>query len=150
MSLGRRRLQEVPEETQEMSKAVFPNGNIYMAMRDQVGILFEAEDFAELFPAVGQPSESSWRLALISIMQFAENLTDRQAADAVRARIDWKYALCLAIRDTGFNYSVLSEFRARLVKGSAEDKILDILLGHFKEQGLRKAHVRQRPASTQE
>jgi transposase len=51
-------------------------------------------------------------------MQFAESLSDRQAAEAVRARIDWKYALSLPLNDSGFHYSVLSEFRDRLLQGA--------------------------------
>jgi len=114
MSLKPRRLQEVPEETAQIARAVFPKGNKYMMMRDELGILYEDEDFAALFPVVGQPAETPWRLALVWVMQFAENLTGRQAADAVRARIDWKYALCLDLTDVGFDYSVLSEYRDRV------------------------------------
>src|SRR5260221_8978339 len=117
MSLQCRRLQEVPEETQEIAHAAFPKGNKYMTMRDELGILYEDEDFAALFPVGGQPAETPWRLALVLVMQLAENLTDRQAADAVRARIDWKYGLCLDLRDVGLNYSVSSEFRDRLIQG---------------------------------
>ena len=148
MSLKPRRLQEVPEETAQIARAVFPKGNTYMMMRDELGILYEDEDFAALFPVVGQPAESPWRLALVLVMQFAENLTDRQAAEAVRARIDWKYALCLDLRDVGFDSSVLSEFRDRLIRGSAEEKLLDIMLKHFRTRGLVKARGRQRTDST--
>ena len=99
LSLKPRRLQEVPEETQRVAKAAFPKGNLYMAMCDALGILYEDDDFARLFPSVGESAETAWRLALVAAMQFAENLTDRQAAEAVRARIDWKYALCLELTD---------------------------------------------------
>jgi transposase len=81
-------------------------------------------------------------------MQYAENLTDRQAADAVRARIDWKYALGLEITDPGFNYSVLSEFRDRLIEGSSEQLILEKMLSCFTEKGLLKARGKQRTDST--
>ena len=80
-------------------------------MRDEMGVFFSDEQFADLFSPRGQPALSPCRLALVTIMQYAENLTDRQAADAVRGRIDWKYALGLELTDPGFNYSVLSESR---------------------------------------
>lgn len=73
------------------------------------------EDFHDLFPVRGQPAEAPWRLALVTLMQYAEGLTDRQAADAVRTRIDWKYVLSLELTDTGFDFSILSEFRSRLL-----------------------------------
>lgn len=86
---------DVPKLTGQIARAAFPKGNIYMQMRDELGVFYENDQFAELFSHTGQPAISAWRLALITVMQFAENLTDRQAADAVRARIDWKYALAL-------------------------------------------------------
>lgn len=111
MSLKRRGIGEVPAETEKVARAAFPKGNKYVRMREELGTLYEDEDFAELFPQRGQPAEVPWRLALVTVMQFLENLTDRQAADAVRGRIDWKYALGLELTDVGFDFSVLSEFR---------------------------------------
>ena len=67
-------------------------------MRDELGALYDDEVFARLFPTRGQPAEAPWRLALVTVLQFAEGLSDRQAAEAVRARIDWKYALAGADR----------------------------------------------------
>jgi transposase len=81
-------------------------------------------------------------------MQFRENLADRQAAEAVRARIDWKYVLSLELTDPGFDFSVLSEFRDRLLTGSAEDLLLDKLLERCRTLGLLKARGRQRMDST--
>jgi len=141
--------QEVPEETARIARAAFPKGNPYMRLRDELGNLYEDRDFAALFPAVGQPAETPWRLALILVMQFMENLTDRQAADGVRGRIDWNYALCLELADAGFNYSVLSEFRERLVGGAAEALLLERMLEHFKARGLVQAGGRARTDSTQ-
>lgn len=102
----------------------------------------------ELFSQWGQPAASPWRLALICVMQFVENLSDRQAADAVRARIDWKYALSLSLTDSGFDFSILSEFRTRLLAGSMEQKLLDVLLSKLQARGLLKTHQRQRTDST--
>jgi transposase len=84
-----------------------------MRMRDELGSIYDDELFTSVYAQEGQPAIAPWRLALVSVMQFAENLSDRQAAEAVRARIDWKYALSLPLDDSGFHYSVLSEFRDR-------------------------------------
>ena len=119
-----------------------------MRMRDELGTIYEDHLFARLFPARGQPAESPWRLALTTVMQFAEGLSDRQAADAVRSRIDWKYALSLELTDPGFDHTVLSEFRTRLVAGQAEQLLLDTLLARVRERGLLKARGRQRTDST--
>jgi transposase len=82
-------------------------------------------------------------------MQVAEGLTDRQAADAVRGRLDWQYALGLALTDAGFDYSVLREFRERLLMGQKEQALLDGLLGVLQQRGLLQARGRQRTDSTQ-
>ncbi len=104
--------------------------------------------FRALYPARGQPGLAPWRLALVTVLQFLEHLSDRQAADAVRARIDWKYALGLELTDPGFHFSVLAEFRARLVTGGAEHLLLDRMLERFKARGLIKARGKQRTDST--
>ncbi len=104
-------MKPIPADTVRVRRAAFPKGNLYISMRDELGVLFKDADFAELFPRRGQPAFASWRLALITVMQFLENFSDRQAAEAVRSRIDWKYALGLELTDSGFDYSVLSGFR---------------------------------------
>ena len=119
-----------------------------MQLRDAFGTLFNDEDFAALFPSTGQPALAPWRLALVSIFQFLENLTDRQAANAVRGRVDWKYALGLELEDPGFDFSVLSEFRTRLITGGSEQLLLDKLLEYAKAQGLVKERGKQRTDST--
>src|SRR5256714_7581502 len=93
-------------------------------------------------------SISQAKLSMLTVLQFTENLTDRQAADAVRGRLDWKYCLGLALEDEGFDFSVLSEFRARLVAGSLELRLLEVLLDRLKGLGLVKAGGRQRTDST--
>ena len=113
MSLHPEVIREIPEQTRRVAKAAFPRGNIYMKMRDELGTFYGDEDFTGLFPQRGQPGESPWHLALVMVMQYAEGMSDRQAAEAVRARIDWKYALGLELDDPGFDHSVLSEFRDR-------------------------------------
>jgi transposase len=148
MCLHPRPVEPVPEQTARVARAAFPNANPYMRMRDELGTIFEDEDFAPLFPGRGKPAFSPWRLALITIMQFSEDLSDRQAADAVRSRIDWKYALSLELTDSGFDASVLCEFRARLLEGGEERLLFEVLLERFRELGLVKGRGRQRTNST--
>lgn len=138
----------VPAETQRVAQAVFVKGNPYLTLHDKLGLIFEDADFTELFSQVGQSAVPPWRLALVTIMQFRENLSDRQAAEAVRSRIDWKYLLRLELVDIGFNYSVLSEFRGRLIAGNAEHLLLEKLLSRCKELGIVKAGGQQRTDST--
>lgn len=115
MSLKLQALNPVPAETVRVARAAYPKGNIYLSLRDVLGTIYHDEDFAALFPKDGQPAQAPWRLALITVMQFRENLSDRQAADAVRGRLDWKYLLGLDLDDPGFDHSVLVEFRQRLL-----------------------------------
>lgn len=88
MSLRPESIPDVPEETARVACVAFPKGNLYMKMRDELGTFYQDEDFAALFPIRGQPAFSPWRLALITVMQFSEGLSDRQTAEAVRARIE--------------------------------------------------------------
>lgn len=148
MSLRPQPIPPVPAETARVARAAFPAGNPYLQVRDQLEAIFEDGDFVHLFPRRGQPAEAPWRLALVTLFQFAENLPDRRAADAVRARIDWKYALSLELTDPGFDHTVLSEFRGRLVEGGAEHLLLDVLLGRARRLGLLKGRGRQRTDST--
>jgi transposase len=131
-----------------VAHAVFPKGNVFMRMRDALGPLYSNPQFASLFSHTGQPAEAPARLALVLVMQFAEGLADRQAADAVRSRIDWKYALGLELTDPGFDYSVLSEFRTRLIAGGVEPLLLETMLTYLQERGLLKARGKQRTDST--
>lgn len=138
----------IPDETARIAQAAFPKGNPYMRMRDTLGPIYTNPEFAALFPRDGQPAAAPAQLALICIMQFAEGLSDRQAADAVRGRIDWKYALALELTDDGFDASVLSEFRTRLIVGNAETQLFETMLTLFRDQGLLKVRARQRSDST--
>ena len=148
MSLRPQRVPAVPEETVRVARASFPRGSLYMRLRDELGAVFDDACFAGLFPARGRPAEAPWRLALVTSFQFAEGLPDRQAAEAVRGRIDWKYALALSLTDPGFDSTVLSEFRSRLVKGQAEQVLLDVILALARKRDLLSAGGRQRTDST--
>ncbi len=139
---------EIPIETRQIARASFPKGNTFMKMRDEMGTIFTDEEFADLYPGLGQPAIPPWQLALITVMQYVENLTDRQAAEAVRGRIDWKYALGLKLDDSGFNYSVLSEFRQRLLDGGKEALLLERLLECCQTKDLLKGTHLQRTDAT--
>ncbi len=93
MSMKPQPIPEIPPETVRIVRAAFPKGNLYIWLRDTLGTIYQDELFADLSPGRGQPAYALWRLALVTVFQFMENLTDRQAADAVRSRLDWKYAL---------------------------------------------------------
>lgn len=138
----------IPEETVRVARAAYPKGNLYLKMRDALGTIYQDHAFAHLFPQNGRPVEAPWRLAFITIVQFIEGLPDRQAADAVRGRIDLKYALGLELTDPGFDFTILSDFRKRLVEGEAEQVLLDAMLALFKERGWLKERQRQRTDST--
>src|SRR5215469_14426979 len=148
MSLKALPIPPVPEATARVAQAVFPGGNVFMQVRDALGTIYTDEAFADLFPTHGQPAFSPWRRALVTIFQFLEGLTDRQAADAVRDRLAWKYALSLELTDPGFDHSVLAEFRARLIAGNAEQRLLDLFLERCREGGRILARGRQRTDST--
>ncbi|GAC1386799.1 MAG: hypothetical protein NVSMB33_16340 [Ktedonobacteraceae bacterium] len=148
MSMHPQSIPPIPEETVRVARAILPKGNVFLRMRDELGTLSTDEDFRDLFPTRGQPAETPWRLALVTLMQYAEGLTDRQAADAVRTRIDWKYVLSLELTDTGFDFSVLSEFRSRLLEQGAERRLFDRLIEQFRERGWIKARSKQRTDST--
>jgi transposase len=148
MSLHLHTVDPIPAQTAQIARAAFRRGNPVMRMRDEIGTLFTDESFAPLFPARGRPVVSPWRLALVCVLQYVEGLSDRQAAEAVRARIDWKYSLSLALDDPGFDASVLCEFRTRLVCGGLEQRLLDLMLEHFRAHRLLKARGKQRTDST--
>jgi transposase len=148
MSLQAQESYRVPETTAQVARTIFPQGNLVMRMYDELETLFRDPEFADLYPSVGQPAAAPYRLAFVTLLQFMECLTDRQAADAVRARIDWKYLLCLELDDVGFDHSVLSEFRARLLNHEAESRLFDAILAWAQERNLLQSGGRQRTDST--
>lgn len=148
MSLKPSLIEDVPPETIRVARAAFPKGNLYISIRDELGTLFEDADFTTLYPRRGQPAFAPWRLALITVMQFLENLSDRQTADAVRSRIDWKYALSLELTDAGFDYSVLSGFRERLIVNEQQSLLFDRVIEILQTKNLLKVRGKQRTDST--
>jgi transposase len=148
MSMQPKPWPEVPADTARIAKSAFRKGALAIRIRDQLGSWYDDEAFAGAYGVRGRPGISPAQLAMVTVLAFTENLTDRQAADAVRARLDWKYCLGLALDDEGFDFSVLSEFRTRLVEGSLELQILDLLVARLVESGLLRSGGRQRTDST--
>ena len=139
---------EIPEMTQKVAEAAFPKGNKAMEIRKTLGVIFTDEDFQAMYPSIGQPAESPSKLAMVTVLQYMEQLTDREAAEAVRSRIDWKYLLGLELTDAGFDYSILSEFRQRLIKREKEALLLEKVITKCTEKGFLKGKAKQRTDST--
>jgi len=138
MSLQPEAIPTIPEETVRVGRAIWPQGNRYMHLREEPGTLYTDELFKELYPAGGSYAEAPWRLALVTVMQYMENLSDRQAAEAVRTRIDWKYVLSLELTDPGFDFSLLCEFRQRLLGAGQEEVLLNTVLQLCRERGAER------------
>jgi transposase len=149
MSMQPRPWPEVPPVTARVARRAFgKRGSLPIRIRDELGSWYQDADFAAAYPARGKPGISPAQLAVVTVLQFTEDLTDRQAADAVRGRVDWKYCLGLELADPGFEFTVLSGFRGRLLAGGAERVIFDALLARLRELGLVGAGGRQRTDST--
>src|SRR5438874_10967212 len=142
-------LPSVPDATAAAVRAAFPKGNLSVDLRTEFGTLYPDQLFADLSPPEGRPVEvAPWRLALVVVMQYMEGLTDRQAADAVRRCMDWKYALSLDLHDPGFDFTLLHDFRQRLLAQDAAQRLLDTCLATCKARGWIKARGTQRTDST--
>ena len=148
MSLHPRTQYAMPAETARVAKACLPHGHPYLRLYDELSPLFCDHDFTDLFPARGQPAVAPGRLAIVTLLPFAERLPDRQAADAVRRRIDWKYLRGLELTDPGFDPTILSEFRGRLVEHQAASRLCDLVLERLQALGVLHARGRQRSDST--
>ncbi|MFH9355526.1 IS1182 family transposase [Kitasatospora sp. NPDC017646] len=141
-------LPEVPEQTALVAAAAFPKGTLAMRVREKLAEVFADEPFVSAFGVCGAPGLSPGMLALVTVLQFAENLTDRQAAGTVVRAIDWKYAIGLELTDPGFDFTVLAKFRARLVEHGMERLVFDRLVEHCRQEGLIGAGGKQRTDST--
>ena len=147
MSLEPRSDDGVPELTARVVQAAFPRGTLAVRIREALGPLFADEDFAAAFPRQGRPAVSPGALALVPVLQYAEGLSDRQAAGQVRARLDWKFLLGLELDDPGFDFTVLGDFRSRLIGHGLEERVLDAVLARLSGAGLLRAGGRQRTDS---
>src|SRR4051794_23101532 len=148
MSMKPHGLEPIPEETRRLVERMCPKGTMVTQLRDALGPLYSDEHFAHLFPKRGRPAEAPWRLALVTVWQAIEGLSDRQAAEYVRTRIDWRYGLALPLDDPGFDYSILTDFRQRLLAAQAQDLILEPILQLAREHGWLKARGKQRTDAT--
>ena len=149
MSIRPRLGVEVPELTARVARASNPAGTTAMWVRDRLDGLWADEDFAGWYPRDGRPGISPAQLATVSVLQFLLDLSDRDAAEAVRCRIDFKYALGLDLDDPGFHHSVLGDFRERLLEEEGRaDRLLDLALARLKEAGLVRERATQRTDST--
>src|SRR5256886_7392137 len=130
MSMQPKPWPEVPAVTARVAKRAFgKQGSLPIRIRDQLGSWYADAEFAEAYPVRGKPGISPAQLAMVTVLQFTEDLTDRQAADAVRGRVDWKYCLGLELGGPGFGFTVLDGFRDRLPGGGAERGRFDWVLG---------------------
>jgi len=147
MSLKPKAPRAMPDEMQRLGTILFADGNPYRLVGERLYEQYRDEDFADLYPAEGKPAMSPVDLAFVTVFQYMENLSDREAAEALRMRLDWKYALHQSVEYAGFNFSVLSEYRARLVQHEAERRVFEVILGQFKDMGMIKVRGRQRTDS---
>ena len=139
----------VPEATAAAVKAAFPKGNLYIDLHEELGVIYRDDLFADFYANRGHPVEvAPWRLAMATAMQYIEGLTDRQTADAVRRCMDWKYALSLELSDPGFDFTLLHDFRQRLLTHDGAQLMLDTLLDTCKARGWIKTRGKQRTDST--
>jgi transposase len=148
MSMKSHGLEPIPEETCQLMQRVSPKGTMVSQLRDVLGPIYSDEPFAHLFAKRGRAAEAPWRLALVTVLQAIEGLTDRQAAEYVRTRIDWVYALALPLDDPGFDYSILADFRQRLLTHEAQDLLLAPILQLCRERGYIRAGGKHRTQAT--
>ncbi|MGZ6364194.1 MAG: IS1182 family transposase [Ktedonobacterales bacterium] len=141
-------LEPIPEETRRLVERLCPKGTMVTQLRDALGPIYSDEQFAHVFPTRGRPAYAPWRLALITALQAIEGLSDRQAAASVCTRLDWLYALALPLDDPSFDFSILSDFRQRLLWAQAQELILEPILQLCRERGWLKAHGKQRTDAT--
>ncbi|WP_345942436.1 transposase [Streptomyces sp. SID2888] len=139
----------MPELTAKMARASNPSGTTAMWVRDHLDGLWDDTDFASWYPRDGRPGLSPAQLATVCVLQFLLNLSDRQAAEAVRCRIDFKYALALELDAPGFHHSVLTDFRDRLCEDDRADQLLSLSLERMRKAGMVTERGKQRTDSTQ-
>ena len=148
MSLKRRFISEIPEETAHVAKQIHGKGNIYMQIRDELTEMFNDEMFSDLYSSQGRSAVSPSKLVLVLIMQYMADYSDRQAIEAVRDKISWKYVLGMKLTDKGFDHSVLSDFRKRLIEHNALEQIFNRVLNCLSDKGLLTGKTKQRTDAT--
>ena len=147
MSLKPQPSRPLPEALARLGATLLPSDSPYRLIGDHLYAQYDNAAFADLYHAEGKPALPPVDLLFVLALQALEDLSDRAAADAVRLRLDWKYALHLPLDDHGFNFSVLSDFRERLVAHEASARLFDRLLEDLRDLGLLKRRGRQRTDS---
>ena len=137
----------MPEETRRIGESLLDEDDPYRLIGEQLFATLNEEEFGDLYSSEGKPGISPVILAFVSVFQFMERLADRQAVQALRMRLDWKYALQLPLGYKGFDFSVLSEFRDRLLEGQAEGRVFEKLVEQIRKLGLIKEYGKQRTDS---
>jgi len=132
----------------QIARASNPAGTTAMWVRDRLDGLWSDEDFAGWYPRDGRSGLSPAQLATVCVLQFLLGLSDRQTAEAVRCRIDFKYALAMELDDPGFHHSVPADFRERIAQDDRADRLLDLALARLKNAGLVRERTTQRTDST--
>jgi transposase len=148
MTLHRRDLAEIPAETAAVGQKVLAPTNPYQVIGDHLADILDDAHFADLYDTTGRAALSPSLLALVTLFQFMENIPDREAAEQVVVRLDWKYALHLPLEDTGFDFSCLCYFRRRLLEHAQERLVFEQILGKIQALGFVKKRGKQRTDST--
>lgn len=148
MSLKKQPLEPIPEMTAKIARTSFRKRTLAMMLRDELDGVWNDEAFCALYPRRGRGTTAPWRLAMVVVLQALENLSDLQAAEMVRGRLDWKYALSLPLDDTGFDASILTDFRQRLVDHHAQEILLDPIIDLCVRKGWIEQKGQQRVDST--
>jgi transposase len=147
MSLKPQPPRPMPEETANVVGSLLPTDSPYKLVGDELYEQYNEADYVDLYHTEGKPGISPVDLAFVTAFQFMENLSDREAAEALRLRLNWKYALHLPLDYAGLNYSVLSEFRDRVIEHQAEARVFESVLKQLQTLGLIKRRGRQRTDS---
>lgn len=147
MCLKPKPLPPIPEETRRVALQIYPSGHLLRRLGEEYADVLRDEDFSDLYSSTGQPALSPALLALVTVLQAMEHCSDRLAAEMVRSRIDWKYALHLPLEYPGFDPSVLCEFRQRLVRHQAQRRVFDAFLQRLKDRGFLSGRALQRTDS---
>ena len=137
----------MPTETGKIGQKLLPENDVYRLIGDRLFAQLNEAEYADLYSNEGKPGISPILLAFVTVFQFMEKLADRQAIRALRMRLDWKYALHLPLEYEGFDFSVLSEFRDRLIRGQAEGRVFEKLVEQIRGMGLIKEQGKQRSDS---
>src|SRR5436305_3790479 len=148
MTLHRRDLAEIPADIAAVGQTLLPESNPYRVIGDHLADVLDDAHFAALYDTTGRAALSPSLLALVTLFPFMENIPDREAAEQVVVRLDWKYALHLPLDDAGFDFSCLCYFRRRLLEHAQERLVCEQILGKIQALGFVKKRGKQRTDST--